>query len=94
MWPQRPSAPRLREYCSQEFRKQEKPDRFVIFTRYFRLQNVIFKKGPLIKKTSPCLADSKHIFISKIVQVIPKKNGFKKSAGFPFLLYNSATDLG
>jgi hypothetical protein len=24
--------------------KQEKPDRFVIFTRYFRLQNVIFKK--------------------------------------------------
>jgi hypothetical protein len=25
--------------------KQEKTDRFVIFTRYFRLQNVIFKKS-------------------------------------------------
>jgi hypothetical protein len=62
--------------------KQEKTDRFVIFTRYFRLQNVILKKVPEIKKKSPCLGDFKHIFESKIAQVVPKKNGFKKSVGF------------
>jgi hypothetical protein len=35
-----------------------------------------------MKKKSPCLGDSKHIFELKIAQVIPKKNGFKKSTGF------------
>jgi hypothetical protein len=33
--------------------KQEKPDRFVIFTRYFRLQNVIFKKCTWNKEKKP-----------------------------------------
>jgi hypothetical protein len=58
--------------------KQEKPDRFVILTRYFRLQNILFKKVHVKKKKSPCLGDSKHIFKLKIAQVIHKKNGFKK----------------
>jgi hypothetical protein len=33
--------------------KQEKPDRFVIFTLYFRLQNVIFKKSTCNKEKKP-----------------------------------------
>jgi hypothetical protein len=41
-----------------------------------------FKKVHVIKKKSPCLGDSKHIFKLKIAQVIPKKKGFIKSAGF------------
>jgi hypothetical protein len=66
--------------------KQEKPDRFIIFMRYFRLQNVIFEKGPSIKKKSPCLGDSKHIFKLKIVQVFFKEKLVQKSAGFTILL--------
>jgi hypothetical protein len=30
--------------------KQDKPDRFVIFTHYFQLQNVIFKKSTCNKE--------------------------------------------
>jgi hypothetical protein len=48
-------------------------DSFVIFTRYFRLQNVILKKSTCNKEKSPCLADSKHIFKFKIVELLPEK---------------------
>jgi hypothetical protein len=72
---------------AKDLGKQEKPDQFVIFTRYFRFQNVIFKKVHVIKKKSPCLGDSKHIFELKIAQVVPKKNGFKKARDLPFYFH-------
>jgi hypothetical protein len=43
--------------------------------------------GGLIKKKSPCLGDSKHIFKLKIVQVFSKKNWLKKARDLLFYLH-------
>jgi AAA15 family ATPase/GTPase len=70
------------EYCSQEFRKQKNRTILLSLRAIFDFKTSFLKKVHEIKKKSPCLGDSKHIFKLKIAQVIPKKNMFKKSAGF------------
>jgi hypothetical protein len=48
--------------------------------RQLRLENSNLKKNALIKIESFCYADSKHIFILKIVRVLSKKNVLKLDA--------------
>jgi hypothetical protein len=69
---------RLRAKITKRFATTVK----VIFTGYFQLKNIIFKKSPLSKLQSLCCGDSKHIFKFKIVQVFIEKNVFKKYMEF------------
>jgi hypothetical protein len=46
------------------------------FKRYLRLENGNLKKNASSKIKSLCHADSKHIFRSKIGQVVFEKNAF------------------
>jgi hypothetical protein len=47
------------------------------------------KKNALIKIESQCHADSKHIFRSKIVQVLSEKNVFKLDAAFAIFMFTA-----
>jgi hypothetical protein len=55
--------------------------------RYLRLENGNLAKNALSKIESHCQADSKHIFESKIGQVLFEKNVFKLDAVFPFFKF-------
>jgi hypothetical protein len=49
---------------------------------YLQLENGNLNKNALCQIESQCHADSKHIFESKIVQVVSEKNKFKVGAAF------------
>jgi hypothetical protein len=51
----------------------------------FMTQKRQLQQKALIKIKSQCHADSKHIFESKIVQVLSEKNVFKLDAAFVIL---------
>jgi hypothetical protein len=53
----------------------------------FDFKTSFLKKEHVIKKKSPCLGDSKHIFEFQIAQVIPEKNGFKNARDLPFYFH-------
>jgi hypothetical protein len=55
------------------------------FGRYLWLKKSNFNKNALSKIESQCNADSKHIFESKIAQVLLEKNIFKHDTAFAIL---------
>jgi hypothetical protein len=56
------------------------------FVRYLRHENGNLKKNAFGKIESLCHADSKHIFGSKIIQLLSEKNVFKLDAAFAIFM--------